>query len=81
MGAGELTHVFFSLQMSWEATLAVKLDFMPIFEVDMAAPGPSIGVRIFLHYTDKGLVAVRILDSVPLPVFHIGFHTPDCSGC
>ena len=75
MGSGELAQIFFSLEVSWKTTLAVKLDFMPVFEVDMAAPCPCIGVRIFLHYADKSLVAVRILDSVPLPVFHIGLHT------
>ena len=75
MGAGELTHIFFSLEVGCKTSLARKLNFMPVFEIDMAAPCPCIGVRIFLHYADKRLVAVRILDSVPLPVFHIGFHT------
>ena len=76
MGAGELTHIFFGLDVGCKTSLARKLNFMPVFEIDMAAPCPCIGVRIFLHYPNKGLVAMRILDSVPLPVFHIGFHTP-----
>ena len=75
MRAGELAHIFFSFEMSCETTLADKLYFMPVFEVDMAAPCPCIGVRILLHNADEGLVAMRILYSVPLPVFHISFHT------
>jgi len=75
VGSGELSHILFSLKVGRKTTLAVKLDFMSVFEVDIAAPCPCIGVRIFLHYADKGLVAVRILYSVPLSVFHISFHT------
>ena len=75
MSAGELAHVLFSLEVGCEATLAGKFNFMPVLEIDMAAPCPCIGIRIFLHYPDEGLVAVRILYSVPLPVLHIGFHT------
>jgi|SRR3990170_6118012 len=75
MGAGELAHVFFSLDVGCKTALADKLDFMPVFEIDMAAPCPCIGVRIFLHYADEWLIAMGILYSIPLPVFRAGLHT------
>jgi hypothetical protein len=60
--------------MGCKTTLASKCNFMPVFEIDMAAPCPRIGVRIFLQYADKGLIAVRIFYPVSLPLFHISFH-------
>jgi hypothetical protein len=75
MGAGELTHIFFSLEVRCETALADELYFMPVFEIDMTAPGPCVGVRILLHYADEWLIAVGILNSIPLPVFRAGLHT------
>ena len=74
MGAGELAHIFFSLQVSWETALAGEFDFVPVFKIDMTAPCPCIGIRIFSHDADKGLIAMRILNPVSLPVFWAGFH-------
>ena len=75
MGPGKLAHIFFSLQMSGEIALANEFHFMPVFKIDMTAPCPCKGVWIFLHYADKGLIAMRILNSVSLPVFRAGLHT------
>lgn len=75
MGAGELAHIFFSLDVGCKTALADKLDFMPVLKIDMAAPCPCIGVRIFLHYADEWLIAMGILYSIPLPVFRAGFHS------
>jgi hypothetical protein len=74
MGAGELAHVFFSLQVSCEAALADKFYFMPVLKIDMTAPCPCIGVWIFFHYADEGLITMRIRNSISLPVFRAGFH-------
>ena len=75
MGAGELAHIFFSLQVSWETALAGEFDFVPVFKIDMTAPCPCIGIRIFSHYTDEWLIAMGILDSIPLAVFWGGLHS------
>jgi hypothetical protein len=75
MGSGELAHILFSLEMSRETALADEFHFMPVFKIDMTAPRPCVGVWIFLHYADEGLIAMRILDSISLPVLRAGFHS------
>ena len=75
MGAGELTHIFFSLQMGGETALADEFYFMPIFEIDMTAPCPCVCVRVLLHYADEWLIAMDVLNSVSLPVFWAGLHS------
>ena len=75
MGAGELAHIFFSLQMGCETALADKFYFMPVFEIDVAAPCPCVRVRIPLYYADEWLIAMGILNPIPLPVFWAGLHT------
>ncbi|HEX6175882.1 MAG TPA: hypothetical protein VF089_17865 [Candidatus Binatia bacterium] len=75
MGAGELTHILFSLQMGCETALADEFHFMPIFEIDMTAPCPCVCVRILLYYADEWLIAMGILNSIPLPVFWGGLHS------
>lgn len=75
MGAGELTHILFSLQMGCETALADEFHFMPIFEIDMTAPCPCVCVRILLYYADEWLIAMDILNSVSLPVFWAGLHS------
>lgn len=75
MGAGELTHIFFSLQMSCETALADEFYFMPIFEIDMTAPCPCIRVRILLDDADERLIAMGILYPVSLAVFRAGLHS------
>jgi hypothetical protein len=75
MGAGELAHIFFSLHVGCETALADKFYFMPVFEIDMTAPGPCVGVRILLYHADEWLIAMGIFNSVPLPVFRAGLHT------
>ena len=74
MGTGELAHIFFSLDVGREATLADEFYFMTVFEIDMTAPCPCIGVWIFLYHADEGLITMRILNSVSLPVCRAGFH-------
>ena len=74
MGAGELTHIFFSLQMGCETALADEFNFMPVFEIDMTAPCPCVRVRILLDYADEGLIAMGILNSVSLAVFWASLH-------
>jgi hypothetical protein len=81
MGAGKLAHIFFSLQMGCETALADKFYFMPVFEIDVAAPCPCVRVRILFYYADEWLIAMGILDSIPLPVFWGGLHTCNCIGC
>ena len=75
MGTGELAHIFFSLEVSCETSLADEFYFMPVLKIDMTAPCPCIRVWIFLHYADEGLIAMRILNSISLPVFWAGFHS------
>ena len=75
MGAGELAHIFFSLQMGCETALADEFYFMPVFEIDMTAPCPCVRVRILLDYADEGLIAMGILNSISLAVFRDGLHT------
>ena len=75
MGAGELAHIFFSLQMGCETALADEFYFMPVFEIDMTAPCPCVRVRILLYYADEWLIAMGILNPIPLPVFWAGLHT------
>jgi hypothetical protein len=75
MGAGELAHIFFSLQMGCETALADEFYFMPVFEIDMTAPCPCVRIRILLYYADEWLIAVGILNPIPLPVFWAGLHT------
>ena len=79
MGSGELAQVFCSLQMSCETPLASEFYFMPVFKIDMTAPCPCKGVWVFLHCADEGLLAMRILNSISLPVFGAGFHTTSVS--
>lgn len=75
MRAGKLAHIFFSLQMGWETALAGEFYFVPVFKIDMTAPCPCIGIRIFSHYTDEWLIAMGILNSIPLPVLWGGLHS------
>ena len=75
MGAGELAHIFFSLQMGCETALADEFYFMPVFEIDMTAPCPCVRVGILLYYADEWLIAMGILNPIPLPVFWAGLHT------
>jgi hypothetical protein len=74
LGAGELAHIFFSLQMGCETALADEFYFMAVFKIDMTAPCPCIGVRILFDYTDEWLIAMGILNSVSLAVFRAGLH-------
>ena len=74
LGAGELAHIFFSLQMGCKTALADEFYFMAVFEIDMTAPCPCIRVRILLDYADEWLIAMGILNSVSLAVFRAGLH-------
>ena len=75
LGAGELAHIFFSLQMGCETALADEFYFMAVFEIDMTAPCPSVRVRILLDYADEWLIAMGILNPVSLAVFRAGLHS------
>ena len=61
--------------MGCETALADEFYFMPVFEIDVAAPCPCVRVRILFYYADEWLIAMGILNSIPLPVFWGGLHS------
>ena len=61
--------------MGCETALADEFYFMPVFEIDMTAPGPCVRVGILLYYADEWLIAMGILNPIPLSVFWTGLHT------
>src|SRR5574341_2004955 len=68
---GESTHVVFRFRFGRETTLTGKFDVVPVNKVDMAFPCPQVRIPVSLYPPDKGLIAVRIGDSVSRSVFMI----------
>jgi hypothetical protein len=54
--------------------LAGEGKIMPVIKVNMALPGPTVGVRILPNHTNEGLIAMRIQYFVPLPPLGVRFH-------
>jgi hypothetical protein len=67
-------HIFFCFYFCIESTLAGKFDIMPVTKVDVACPSPLICIPVSFQYSDKGLVAVRIGDSVAGFFLFVSFH-------
>jgi hypothetical protein len=71
---GKSAHVVFCFYFRIETALAGKFDIMPVSKVDMACPSPLICIPVSFQYSDKGLVTVRIGDSISGFFLFISFH-------
>jgi len=77
--AGESTHVVFGFGCGRETSLAGEFKLLPIGEVDVALPGPCVGVPVFTDCCEVGLVTVRIGDFVSGSFLIIIAHACQCN--
>jgi hypothetical protein len=62
--ARKTTHIIFGFRGSGESALAGKLKILTIAEIDVATPGPRLGVAVPAQYGNVSLVPVYIGDLV-----------------
>ena len=62
--ARKTTHIIFGFRGSGESALAGKLKILTIAEIDVATPGPRLGVSVPAQYGNVSLVPVYIGDLV-----------------
>lgn len=80
-GTGKSTHVIFGFHRGCETSLAGEFKVVPVGEIDMALPGPGVGIAVFPYDRDESLVTMRLGNLVPGALFNLGFHVFYCSAC